>query len=396
MIDFSPDQREALLRVREWLHDPLELELTLGGLAGTGKTTLVREIMTWRSCSVVAFTGKAAFVLRTKGVIEAQTLHSLIYQPTTACKDCGYDVALCREIHENMIERRVQLTADGLSPQEIDVRVPLCPASGTKTRFLRAPAIPYSFVIVDEASMLNRRLVDDLRSYGSKILFVGDHGQLEPIGDDPGLMRDPQIRLEQIHRQAAENPIIPFAHTVRKGAYPRPGSSSTPGVVVRHGAPGDLADFDVVLCGYNKTRVAVNARIRERRGFSSLRPQPGERVICLRNAADYGIFNGMQATVTGIHEDGGDDEISVVDDLGTDYQGLPVMWEQFGAERTFDYDERRTQWDFGYAMTTHKSQGSEWKRVCVLEQIARNWSASRWRYTAATRAAEELTWCLPG
>lgn len=386
MIDISPDQRHALDGVRAWLDDPTEQTLTLGGLAGTGKTTLIREIMGWRPCAIAALTGKAAFVLRTKGVEQACTLHSLIYQPQDACKDCGKSKEWCTELN---LQAHVTAYEQG---QDTPKASALCPASGTKTRFLRVPAIAFGFVIVDEASMLNRRIVADLEAYRAKVLYVGDHGQLEPIGEDPRLMVDPQIRLEQIHRQADGSAIIHFAHRVRKGE--RPGRScdgDDDEVLVQYGPPQNLAEFDVVLCGYNKTRVAVNARIRERRRFSGLRPEVGERVICLRNDSELGIFNGMQATVMDLD----DESIWIEDDVGNRIGSIPVMWEQFGQQKTLDRDRDRAQFDFGYALTVHKSQGSEFKKVCVLEQIAHSWSAPRWRYTAATRASERLVWCLP-
>ena len=117
------------------------------------------------------------------------------------------------------------------------------------------------------------RLKDDLESFGTKILYVGDHGQLEPVGDDPGLMSDPEIRLEQIHRQAAQSAIVRFAHHMREGSPPT--TFRVPQGVMRNvhlcrGLPPDLARHDVVLCGFNRVRVAVNRKIRKARGFDSL------------------------------------------------------------------------------------------------------------------------------
>ena len=57
----------------------------------------------------------------------------------------------------------------------------------------------------------------DLLSFGLPVLFVGDHGQLEPIGTSAGLMADPHVRLETIHRQARGNPILRLATALREG-----------------------------------------------------------------------------------------------------------------------------------------------------------------------------------
>lgn len=355
-IELSPDQAKAMDAIRKWLKSGRK-RLTLGGYAGTGKTTLIREIRKEARASVCAFTGKAAHVLTTKGV-EASTIHRLIYQPYDECTKCKRDAEDCR-----------------------------CKKPKIETRFRKVPMLPCNLVVVDEASMVNRELLVDLESFRVPVLYVGDHGQLEPVGDDPGLMRDPEIRLEQIHRQAAGSPVIQFAHHVRKGGRP---TSFGEDAAVRVGLPANLTDFDIVLCGYNKTRVAVNAAIRKRLGFSGDLPMEGERVICLRNDRNFGIFNGMLGTVKKV--DGG---LTVEDDLGFEFLDMPFEPDQFGAEKTIgDTPRGLTLWDFGYCLTAHKSQGSEWDRVLVAEQIASIWSAQRWRYTTATRAAKRLVYCL--
>jgi exodeoxyribonuclease-5 len=357
-IELSPDQAKAMDAIRKWLKSGRK-RLTLGGYAGTGKTTLIREMVKETGASVCAFTGKAAHVLTTKGV-PASTIHRLIYQPLDVCTKCNRDAEDCR-----------------------------CKKPKIETRFVKVPFLGSRLVIVDEASMVNRELLADLESFGVPVLYVGDHGQLEPVGDDPGLMRAPEIRLEQIHRQAAGSPIIKFAHHVREGGVPESfGEHAT----ARFGLPSDLTAFDIVLCGYNKTRVAVNAKMRRLLGREGDLPVEGERVICLRNDRNFGIFNGMLATVKKIDADR--NELSVEDDMGTPFDVMPFDPEQFGAEKTLsDTPRSLTLWDFGYCLTAHKSQGSEWDRVLVAEQIASAWSAQRWRYTTATRAAKSLVYC---
>lgn len=370
----SPDQAAAVDRIMSWLGGP-EQRLTFGGYAGTGKTTVISYLLSHlrMQIAVCAFTGKAAAVLRSKGV-PASTMHRLIYQPQARC-----------EVHH--------VFAD-----ENNV-CPVCDsADNVQVQFFRVPEIAANLVIVDEASMLNERLVRDLESFGTQVLYVGDHGQLEPIGDDPGLMHDPQIRLEQIHRQAEGSAIIRFAHAVRRGHEPAPGIfAEADGVVVRRGLRNiELAEYDAVLCGYNKTRVAVNMRIRERRGFSG-DPCVGERLICLQNDSDLGVFNGLLVTVLSVRKPRTNLVMDLEDDFGQTYLNIKVSPDQFNQEKRPDrYPRGIGCFDFGYALTTHKAQGSEWKRVAVLEQIARSWTPSRWRYTAATRASETLHYFLPG
>lgn len=335
--------------------------LTLGGFAGVGKTTVIAHLLRLHKASVATFTGKAAHVLNTKGV-PASTIHSLIYTCAMACEGCGKLEASCR-----------------------------CGAPRLTMRFRKVPELDADLVIIDEASMVDALLLADLESYGVPVLYVGDHGQLEPVGDDPHLMRNPEIRLETIHRQAAGSPIIRFAHHLREGGEPDAFDSSS-GLTVRTGMPSDLRSFDAILCGYNRMRVAVNAKVRRQLGFAGPHPEKGERVICLRNNRELGIFNGMLATVERC--DGG--TLDVVDAMGQRFADMPIDPRQFGAERTLREPEKGTTlWDYGYAMTVHKSQGSEFEKVLVLEQLSRLWDPRRWRYTAATRASKQLTYCLP-
>jgi exodeoxyribonuclease-5 len=357
MIDLSEEQRAAVDSVAEWLSSGLRQTFVLGGYAGTGKTTIIKEILNLgrgtdegshtmnlaEGVAVCAPTGKAASVLRSKGV-PATTVHRLIYE-----------------------------------------------AEGNPPRFRKVRHIGCHLVVVDEASMLSSALVSDLESFGKKVLYVGDHGQLEPVGDDPEIMRHLDARLETIHRQASGSPIIRFAHDLRVNVSPVSSSHASAGtsVEVLRRIPERVCDYDVVLCGFNNTRIAVNAKVRRQLGFSGPRPGLGERVICLQNSYELGVWNGMMGSVTDV----GADTINFVADDGTPYTDVRVNWEQFGAPKKLD-DYRRSVglFDFGYCLTTHKAQGSEWDRVLVLDQVADMWSASRWRYTAATRAARKLTW----
>ena len=359
-MQLTPEQQHAVDAFGRLYRGEVR-RLKLGGYAGTGKTTIVRAILDRygaRDIAVCAPTGKAAHVLRCKGV-DACTLHSLIYMPR------GVD-------------------DDG---QPVFGR--------TRTRMPRV-------VIVDEASMLSTDLVRDLEAIVRHVFYVGDHGQLEPIGDDPGLMSSLDIRLETIHRQATDSPILDFAHHVRMDGEPK---SFGPAARVQDGwskRASDLVDFDVVLVGYNRTRVSVNAWMRKYREFTSETdmsqiPKVGEVVICLRNYKHAEVWNGMRGIVTEI--DPVRRRMSVDTDDGP-REGLLFRPEQFGKPTTLPWTRSRrpedapTYWDHGYALTCHKFQGSEAERVAVVEEIAPSWSASRWRYTAATRASKELRWIL--
>jgi exodeoxyribonuclease-5 len=367
-LDWSLDQRLALDTISEWLKGPAQI-LTFGGLAGTGKTTLIREVVREVSnVAVVAYTGKAVSVLRRKGIREARTLHWLMYQFVGENED-----------KDPIFRRRASLQRgnayEGYQP---------------------APAL----VIVDEASMIDERMHRDLEALATKILYVGDHGQLQPIGYDPGLMRDPNIRLEQIHRQAEGSQIITYAHNLRQGNDPFDWTRPEPGdeLQITNRWPDDIHTYDAVLVGYNGTRHYLNKIIREAKGHKSLLPEPGETLMCLANNSRLGIFNGMQVVVKSCEQtDKETAYLRFLDDENYD-RHIAIYLPQLGSSEKFQREEHVREsyglFDWGYVLTCHKSQGSQWDRVCVIEGDIRNWNVARWRYTAATRAAKQLTYVV--
>lgn len=372
-VELTGEQRAAADAVVAWYRggsDGGTRQFALGGYAGTGKSTVIRHLirndfrgLRVRAC---AFTGKAADVLRRRGVA-ATTIHSLIY----------------------------------------DVRV----APDGSVRFVLKDKIPADLIVVDEASMVSAAIYRDLLGFGLPVLFVGDTGQLEPIGDDPGVMRSPDAMLETVHRQALLNPIIGFGERVRRGAgagKPREESGDHGTLRVINGRMDDdsfisvLTETDQVIVGYNKTRVTLNEIVREYRGLGGL-VCVGDRLVCLKNDRNFGIFNGQQAVVTDVgREVRGCVHLGVEDADGLRFT-VPACVRQFGRPSTLEEaqnvsmrprNERgpRTYWDYGYAVTVWKAQGSEWGRVTVFEEIHRRVSPSRWRYTAATRAENELVY----
>jgi len=382
-LELSPDQAKAVEEILEWFHKTTEKRISLAGFAGTGKTTIIAEILGRLSLKyivrVCAPTGKAASVLRHKGV-SATTLHKLVYAPETACSRCFKAV-------------------NAIKGFDRKIRCPDCKTTSIKIRWVRVPLIEADLVIVDESSMLNQSMVEDIEALTGKILYVGDHGQLEPIGKDPRIMREPDIRLEKIHRQAAQSGIIQLAHHMRRGSSPNnwQGEFGDARVVgISKLIPRVLARYDIVLCGYNKTRKSVNAAIRGFLGYIGPLPQVGERLICLQNDSDLGIYNGLLVTVIAERKSYELPRYDLVDDAGNEYFDIQMIPDQFSEEKKIEYSPKGIGlFDFGYCLTVHKSQGSEWDSVAVIEQIARGWDPARWRYTAATRAAKKLEYWLP-
>jgi ATP-dependent exoDNAse (exonuclease V) alpha subunit len=248
-------------------------------------------------------------------------------------------------------------------------------------------------IIVDEASMVSEAIYKDLKSFGKPMIFVGDHGQLEPVGDKFNLMETPDYRLETIHRNAGE--IAHFAEHIRNGYKPasweiRNGVGSRVKFVSR-GAYKDLvADVDQVICAYNKLRAEMNIHARNRLGFDSSGPVIGDKVMCLKNDRLCGLFNGMQGFVREVY---GEDMFM----FESDGYILNVAFDRSVFNQVkyeIDHDqEAPSPFDYCYAITAHKSQGSEFDKVLVLEQRCDLWDHRRWAYTAASRAKEKLYWC---
>lgn len=358
-VTLTEAQADAARRAIDSIQSGRKL-FRIGGYAGTGKTTIakwiVREVNRTGRVAVCAYTGKAASVLRAKG-LDAATIHRTMY---------NYDP---------------------------DERV-----------FHRKAMIDGTCVLVDEGSMVGQEHWDDLCSFGLPTVVIGDPGQLEPIGNDPKLMHKPDVVLEEIHRQARQSTIVEFADKVR---HKQP---------FRHGTKGEVAIgpqklfweslewADVLLCGFNRTRVKANDAIRNLRKRKGIL-EAGEKIVVLKNVRELGVFNGMILEVesVGRFDRQGIAECKAIGDDGTEYQ-FPLWKGAFGKEKPpniFDAGNiskadcfEIVQADYGYCVTTHKAQGSEWGKVAVMDEQCNAWDAVRWRYTAVTRASELLRLCI--
>lgn len=349
-IVLTDEQQNAVDRL---VHSGRPIQ-TLGGYAGTGKTTVIRELVAeLPNYAVCAYTGKAADVLRRKG-IEASTIHSLIYHPI---KDVFGDVTF------ELIPPQL-FTADG--------------------------------IIVDEASMVGKSIYDDLRSFDVPLIFVGDHGQLEPVGgNDFNLMKKPDVVLETVHRNAGE--IARFAESLRNGRDAAEWSGADDGDTgVSIVSMKDLSRFHIdrdwqLICAFNKTRCDLNAMIREHLGFVEGKPCVGDRVMCLQNNKEHGLFNGMQGEITELNEV--KRILTFVSNQGVEAR-VGYLASAFGSPTKPEWCSGVIPFDWSYCITCHKAQGDEFDNTCVIEQRCQGWEHRRWAYTAASRAKNKLVWVV--
>jgi exodeoxyribonuclease-5 len=361
----------------------------ISGYAGTGKSTLVKFIIEAldvdedRVC-FACFTGKAAQVLLKKGNKNVKTLHKLLYKSFP-------------------------------KPDGTFGRIPV-------------ESIPYDIIIVDEVSMAPKSLMTLLATYNVHIICLGDPFQLPPVDkdEDNHLLDHPHIFLDEIMRQAQESEIIRLTMDIRAGKSIKPIQGNE--VIVSHKDElntGMLQWADQVICATNATRVALNTQMRQLSGLNNLKPQNGDKIVCLRNYWDSFSDDGEDPLINGT--------IGWIDNCFTTFiqlprwaegQQIPILNCNFKTDSnsifsSLDMDrdmiitgESSLNWKtsfklsknpktrllvpkqftYGYAITCHKAQGSEFEKVLVVEEkfpFDREEHA-RWLYTAATRASEKL------
>jgi exodeoxyribonuclease-5 len=369
MTVFTPQQDAALKAVADWLKAArtggASKLFRLFGYAGTGKTTLARHVAESVDGKVLfaAFTGKAAMVMRAKGCAGATTIHSLIYR----ARESGEEVP------------NFELWDD-------------------------APASKAKLIIIDECSMVDVELGRDLMSFDVPLLVLGDPAQLPPV-QGGGFFTDaePDAMLTEVHRQAQDDPIVRLSMLIRERRMLEPGVYGDTLVVPRNALdPERVVAADQILVGRNATRRAYNNRIRQRRGIEDPLPVADDRLVCLRNNRKKGLFNGglwrvRERSARRSGAKSGLITLRLDPDDGTGGRSIKVSvrHECFtGGIDAFDWPRRKPydEFDYGYVLTVHKAQGSQWDDVVLFDESAAfPESRERWLYTGVTRAAKKLT-----
>lgn len=383
-------QNEGLqLAIKKYLNK--DKYCVISGYAGTGKSTLVNFIIQAladyginpeEDVCFATYTGKAAQVLLKKGNKNVITLHKLLYEHYPR-------------------------------------------PDGTFFRKKR-DYIPYKIVIVDEVSMAPKTLMELLFTHKVFIIALGDPFQLPPVDKDQdnGLLYQPDIFLDEIMRQAMDSEIIRLTLAIRQ-KEPIHYSHGKDVIVMpqKELNTGVLQWADQILVGTNATRISINNQMKQLLGRQD-KPSHGDKVICLRNYwDDYAdnmdpLVNGTIGYLENAFETynklpywTGNKSIKIIrgnfiSDSGAKFKDLQMDEQQIlTGERSIDWKTAfrlssnwRTkhlvpmEFTYGYAITVHKSQGSEWDRVLVLEEKFPfdQEEHARWLYTACTRASEKL------
>lgn len=367
----------------------------ISGYAGSGKSTLVKFIIQALGIApydvcFIAYTGKAALVLKEKGNLNAMTAHKLLYQSYPR-------------------------------------------ADGSFFHMPRRPLeYPYKLIVVDEVSMLPKEMWELLLSHKIYVIALGDPGQLPPLTDDNGVLQKPHVFLDEIMRQAQESEIIQVSMDIRAGKKLQKFSGKEVQIIDKSDlVSGMLKWADQVIVAKNATRHYYNELMRDYiYGEHPKTPLEGDKVICLRNdwdsitpAGDV-LVNGLTGYLSNIsyeknrnvpwqirkqmpmlmyadfipdHYAEDSDEVlygdGVFDQINMDYK-IFTEWQPTVNRENFKKIPRNLkphEFDYGYAITAHKSQGSEYDKVLVFEEdFPRGDEHKRWLYTAVTRAKEKL------
>jgi exodeoxyribonuclease V len=429
-MTFTPSdmQAKAIRDIKDWYeHRTKEQQVfRVFGYAGTGKTTIVSHAIGELGLKTgaaglggdvlyAAFTGKAALVMTRKGT-PASTIHALIYHVSEPTE------AEIERLKNEIAGLAAQIPAMGPAERQFEEvrlkKLELQLKDIHKPRFSLNPASVLrdaKLLVLDEVSMVGDEMAHDLLSFGKPVLVLGDPGQLPPVkGEGAFTKAEPDVMLTEVHRQAGESAIIRLA-TLARQSKPIPYGEHDAFVwKMRRDQvePQQILRGGQVICGKNATRLKLNLAMKHAAGFSGPYPTgSGEKIICLKNRNDIGVINGMFLTLTDIADE---DSLFFTARIATEDgqtvgpcadDGKPERFKIYKGH--FDdhlcFDPEREQRDYrkkrgcieavwGWAITCHKSQGSQWENVVVYDDgLGRTAEdRARWLYTAITRAERGL------
>ena len=364
----------------------------ISGYAGTGKSTLVQYIVEALNLNpddvaYIAYTGKAANVLQSKNCPNATTAHKFLY---------NYQFLPRQKIYN-------QIPKETLDKN-------------------------YKLIIVDEISMLPKKMWNLLLSHKVHVIACGDPFQLPPINklEDNQVLNEPHIFLDEIVRQAAENEIIRFSMDLRMGKPIAYQANENVCVVPYSKVTNDMLLWgDQLIAATNQRRHFLNSTTRDllKRGKD---PEIGDKIICLQNRWDItdnthttSLENGTIGTIDKVEfserqfEKYKDKMIVPVakisfttpygehfSEIEGDRQALTESIKTLNAKQEqrirgfnpFDKNIAPVEFNYAYAITCHKAQGSQWDNVVVFEEKYPFDTIEhyKWLYTACTRASENL------
>lgn len=435
-IELSAEQERARTAILQWhMSSHRKPWFLLEGSAGTGKSSV---IVNTTSCiegevAFIAPTAKAALVMANKGCPNPQTIHSAIYKPKGMSGNKklinmlrklmdlpnGPDAESLRQsILPELKQEAIKLNGMWQELQKLNKEAPkgkrlTCLENAIRTNISNPRELidaspifelnPDSYVkecsliVMDECSMTSTDVMHDVMSFGVPILLQGDRAQLPPVGGKSWFTgKTADFNLTQVHRQAADSPIIYLATLARQGK-PLPVGRHGDCIVTRESLNDEAIAADQIILGTHKRRWAVNDLVRQLRGFTSQFPEPGERVICRHNDKRVGVLNGEQFTVRKSRDAHSHVMLSLESEDGNYLPDLKCHKDYFFRKEPNPYTKGSAVCaDWAYGITVHLAQGSEYSNVYLIDESRKfPQDSARHLYTGLTRASKRIVVRVP-
>ena len=388
-MKLTNEQQNIVDQAYNWYYNSSEQVFQISGSAGTGKTTILHAIIKRLNLPMykilpMAYVGCAALNMRLKGLYNAKTIHSALYELVDVISTDSLGNVLMDKYLNRPIIKQV------FKPRELYDN--------------------YSLMIIDEAGMVPMNMKKEIESHNIKILAVGDLNQLPPVGDDPAyLYYGNVLYLTQIMRQGHNSSIIELSQRALKGLPIHTGYYPNDVLVIDY---DDLTDdmilsSDMVICGKNATRDMINKKVRKDIfKFHSEIPVNGERVMCVQNnwqieSDGINLVNGLTGIVLNNPDvskfDGKSFRMDFMPNYGyTPFIDIPVDYEYLIAP----HNERQKlkhskfytgeKFEYAYASTCHKCQGMTLNKVIYIEEYLNPNIQNNLNYTGITRAKTSL------
>lgn len=365
-IVLNRGQEDIVNKAIDWYHNSSEQIFQISGNPGTGKSVVLNSIihklnLKQEDVAPMAYTGAAAIVMRIKGLTNARTIHSWVYE---------------------VVE--VPMLDKDLNPvMNTYFNTPM-----TKTIFRPKVLKGIKLIVIDEGGSVPLSMRRHILNSGAKVLVAGDLDQLPPVADSPGFLFTGEVHvLTEIMRQAEGSAIIYLSQRAKNGLPIHLGNYGNCLVISEDEVTDEMyMSSSVVLCGKNTTRDYCTTHIRnDLLGIRGPLPVHGEKLLCRKNnwGIEYGginLTNGLTGRVANYPDvssyDGKTFVIDFIPDVDTSllFPGIRGDYKYLNSTKAVRDDMKKLGYtngnlfEFGYAQTVHLAQGSQWANGMYFEE----------------------------
>ena len=376
------EQQYVVNEAVNWYRNSSEQIFQFTGPAGTGKSVVLNEIIRrlgipLEKIAPMAYIGQAAIVMRLKGLTNAKTIHSTLFNPVEAYQlDSNHNIVMDTYLNKPKFELKFE-------PKDL---------SGIE------------LMVIDEGGSVPRSLKYEIESRGIKILVAGDLDQLPPVKDQPAYLYEGKIHhLTEVMRQKLNSGMLYIADRARRGLPIHTGYYGDC-IVIEENDLNDymIAKSDIIVCGTNASREKFINRVRRNiLKITSDLPVFNERVVCRKNnwnieVEGINLANGLIGRVANSPGVEGFDGKTFTMDfqpsmLNSYFVGLPCDYnyliaphnqKQFLKNNKYNRGEK---FEFAYAITTHMAQGGQFRNGIYFEEPMHKDIQRKLNYVGATR-----------